>query len=517
MTKISQLALGLLFSCTGISAYGQTPNWAQNIAPIIYTNCGGCHIPGALSSANFVGFANTKSYGIQIKNRTQDRSMPPWPANPEYKRYAHEKILSGNEIKMIADWVDNGMPAGDTSKAPMAPTLQKGSTMVNPSLSLKMPNYTATTTDDEYRCFVMPTGLTTDQYLTQIEVIPGNLKAVHHVLVFHDTSSIPSNLDKADSNPGYLNFGGTGSNTSVLIGVWVPGQESFVMPTGAGIKIEKKGYIIFQVHYPKGLVAQLDSSKVFLKLSPGPLREVFISAPISHGATLTNGPLYIPANTTKTFYSNYNVPTNVSVFAVAPHMHLIGKSIKAYGVLGTDTTPYVEIPNWDFHWQRTYVFPKIQKIPVGTKIKGEGFYDNTADNDKNPSSPPKNVSVGERTTDEMMLIYFWYMIYQAGDENVIIDTSSQKKLEVTASIKSAFNGIAKVYPNPAGEQITLNLGTDQSPIEFIGVYSTDGREITAFKDLNTLQSFDVSALSQGMYFLRMRTAKQNYSCRFIKE
>lgn len=441
--------------------------------------------------------------------------MPPWPANPEYKRYAHEKLLSGDEIKTIAEWVDGGMPSGDTTLAPPAPTLAKGSSLQNPSLMVKMPDYTANTADDEYRCFVMPTGLTTDKYLTEIEVIPGNLRAVHHVLVFHDTSTLPLQLDAATSEPGYLNFGGTGSNTSKLIGLWVPGQEPFFMPNGAGILIEKKGYIVFQVHYPKGLVNQLDSTKLYMKLTSTPLREVFIAAPISHGSTLTNGPLYIPANTTKTFYSNYNLGGNVSVFAVAPHMHLIGRSIKAYGVIGTDTTPFIDIPEWEFHWQRTYVFPKIQKLNSGMKIKGEAFYDNTVNNPENPNDPPQNVSVGERTTDEMMLVYFWYMNYQNGDEKIVIDTSSQKQLLAAVSKPQA--AVSRYYPVPVQTVLHLDLNTNNSAA-LVNIYALDGRLVSQSNFGNQVTAeLDMQNLPAGQYLVQIQKGKNSSVLRVVKE
>jgi hypothetical protein len=496
----------------------QTVNWAKDIAPILYNNCGSCHIPGALSTLNLVGYSNAKNHGFSIYNKTVSREMPPWPANPDYKRYAHEKLLSGDEIQAISDWVYGGMPSGDTTKAPAPPTLPKGSLIVNPSLKLKMPDYVATTVDDEYRCFVMPTGLTTDQYLTQIEVIPGNQSAVHHVIVFHDTSKIPLNLDLADPNPGYVNFGGTGSNTSTIIGLWVPGQEPFYMPSGAGIKLLKKGYIIFQVHYPKGLKSVLDSTKVFMKLSAGPLREVAIASPLSHGATLTNGPLFIPANTTKTFYENYNLTANVSVFAVAPHMHLIGQHIKSYGVVGTDTTPFIDIPDWDFHWQRTYVFPKIQKLPTGMKLKAEAFYDNTVDNPSNPSSPPKNVSVGERTTDEMMLVFFWYMLYQAGDENIVIDTSSQKNL-VASVVNPKANTIETFYPVPANDILHIQLNAGIFKIENLQVFATDGKLICTCKPAITAGQIHLSTkdLKPGIYVGVVHQAGGISSFRFLKE
>ena len=36
---------------------------------------------------------------------------------------------------------------------------------------------------------------------------------------------------------------------------------------------------------------------------------------------------------------------------------------------------------------------------------------------------PQLVTQGEATTDEMMLVYFAYMAYQPGDEDIVIDSS----------------------------------------------------------------------------------------------
>lgn len=48
----------------------------------------------------------------------------------------------------------------------------------------------------------------------------------------------------------------------------------------------------------------------------------------------------------------------------------------------------------------------ITKVPKGTFFYSEVQYDNTADNPHNPSNPPKLVTLGEGTTDEMMLTFF---------------------------------------------------------------------------------------------------------------
>lgn len=37
---------------------------------------------------------------------------------------------------------------------------------------------------DDYRCFVLPTGVDADKWVTAVQVVPGNKQIVHHVLLF---------------------------------------------------------------------------------------------------------------------------------------------------------------------------------------------------------------------------------------------------------------------------------------------------------------------------------------------
>jgi hypothetical protein len=148
---------------------------------------------------------------------------------------------------------------------------------------------------------------------------------------------------------------------------------------------------------------------------------------LNHGSALVNGPLSIPANTTKTFRAEYTLPVGVTVLGVLPHMHLVGKSIKAYALKpGGDTVHLVNIPEWDFHWQMYYRFQKPIYLPPGTKGVAIASYDNTTANPNNPNNPPQNVTLGEGTGDEMMLVYFNFTTQGASplDTNTVIDTAS---------------------------------------------------------------------------------------------
>jgi hypothetical protein len=299
-----------------------------------------------------------------------------------------------------------------------------------------------------------------------------------------------------------LAFGGTGSNTSQLIGVYVPGQEPYQFPTGFGARILKNSNIIIQVHYPAGIQNQLDSTKVLIKLNTGSLRPMIITPGINHNnSSLTNGPLYIPADQTKTFYSKTVLNFKLSVFAIAPHMHLVGKSIKAYNVNGKDTIPFVDIPNWDFHWQRTYILRTPTIVEKGSTMWGEAYYDNTAQNPNNPNSPPQAVSLGEGTKDEMMLVYFWLTTYMPGDESMVVDNTALKN--ISAVIKPQAQ-LLKLYPNPSSNYIRINDLQSQCSFAIIDL---TGKMITK-GDVSTGNPLvDISDLSNGTYLLQVVTSR----------
>src|SRR5262249_14608557 len=65
------------------------------------------------------------------------------------------------------------------------------------------------------------------------------------------------------------------------------------------------------------------------------------------------------------------------------------------------TKTLLSISDWDFAWQEQYRFKEFVALPKGTKIEVKITYDNSADNPRNPTNPPKRVRWGRESTDEM--------------------------------------------------------------------------------------------------------------------
>lgn len=498
----------LLLALSSGATMAQTATWTDNIACILYSRCTGCHNEGGIGPFPLISYDDATSAAYGIQQAVNSGSMPPWPPNADYRSYAHERVLTQDEIDLINNWVNNGMPEG-SGVAPMAPVYTTQEAITDPDLVLTMPQYTVNSVgNDIYRCFVIPSGLLQDRYISEIEVVPGNREAVHHVLLYQDVSVTPLTLDAADPGPGYTSFGGTGSNTSVLIAGWVPGQRHKVYPQNMGVKIPAGANIVMQVHYPTTANGQQDQTKVNITYTDGTVREVSIAAALNHGA-LNEGFLIIPPDQETTFTSNYQVPlVNITILDVAPHMHLLGKSIKAWAVTPTNVTiPLIDIPEWDFHWQGFYDFRQPVKIPAGSMLFGTATYDNTTNNPNNPSNPPQYVAAGEATTDEMMLIYFSYTVHYPGDENIIVDTTTVTPTYNGCDFRTVgiedqhANAEFAVHPNPTDGMLWFNLpqGTNGS----FQLFDATGRMV--FTDVLTGGAIDLSGITEGLYHLYMNT------------
>jgi hypothetical protein len=71
--------------------------------------------------------------------------------------------------------------------------------------------------------------------------------------------------------------------------------------------------------------------------------------------------------------------------------------------------PLLHIDQWDFNWQGYYEYAKPISLPKGTVVAMDNIHDNSAENPANPNHPPRPVTGGEQTTNEMSAVVLHLM------------------------------------------------------------------------------------------------------------
>jgi hypothetical protein len=381
------------------------PTFSRDVVRILQDHCQTCHHDGDIAPFSLVTYDDAKSRATLIKLMTMTHRMPPWKPFEGCGDFEGERRLTDEEIASINTWVDNGAPEGDRADLPPQLDFNSQWTLGDPDLVLASDEaFTPPPHTDTYRCFTLPTNLISTAYVSAIDTHPGDRSTVHHVISFIDTTGESVKLDEADPGPGYTCFGGPGFSLPGSLGGWAPGMRGLQLPSDVAIELPAASRVVLQVHYHPHLAQpKPDRTQFGIYFARQPPKNILRIVP------LINTTFTIPPNN-----SNYEItaklpiptPFPTKIWLIAPHMHLLGRRMQV------EMTPpngasqcLVDIEDWEFNWQGVYVYRQPISVPSGTRLSLRAVYDNSSSNPFNPNSPPRAVSWGEATTDEMCIAF----------------------------------------------------------------------------------------------------------------
>ena len=403
--RLLVVLLGLLVGGAGATTPGRSAvasgvTFNQEISRLLQQHCQECHRPGGGGPFELVQYEHVYRRRDKILAAMEKRSMPPWKALQGYGEFLGERRLSAAEIAMVARWVGDGAPQGDPRDLPpprewsSGPLGGKSDLVLRPDQPFTVPARSG----DIYRCFSVATSFPEDRYFTAADVVPGNSKIVHHVLAMVDRSGLSANIPSRDGAYGYPCFGGPGVRIDGYLGGWAPGARPWDLPEGVGMLLPKGARIVFQLHYHnQRLTAETDHTELRLRAASGPVQKRL------HFMRVGQFRLTIPAGAARhEIEAGSFVHQPMQLIAIHPHMHLLGREMKVWARMKDESTqPLIHIDDWDFHWQGFYFYRKPVALPVGSWIELTAAWDNSEQNPRNPYKPPREVSWGEKTTDEM--------------------------------------------------------------------------------------------------------------------
>jgi len=520
LSIMKNVPLFVVFSFLTTVGFAQNVTFSNKVANIIYNNCTTCHRQGAIAPFTLENYQDIYNNRYAIQNDVTNKVMPPWSPNSNYTHFLNERKLTSDQIALITNWVNNGAEEGDVATEPALPVFNDGSKLTNPDFSSRITPHTVNTPDnlDDFEFFSLPSGLTINASIKQMELVPSNRKIVHHIFVFIDSTG---NFTKFVNDGGHVNgnnyISGGNLDELKLIGGWLPGGYYQTMPDNMGIRVPRNSHYIVQIHYAPGSNGQTDQTQLNIVYSREQnLRNLTVKPLLDNVVNLVGGPLFIPHDQIKVYHELYTVLSDISLVSIMPHQHKIGVRMLVWveRPSTSETIPLID-DKWDFHWQSIYTFPKVIHLQAGDIIHAQGTYDNTTNNRENPNYPPKDIVQGTSTLTEMMQVFFSYLPYQPGDENIDLSSINSPVIVQNADPISSFT----VFPNPAISGGELNLKIVPSAIYGVELYSIDGKLIQGYApmDASNKMTITLPQLPAGLYFVKVHNANNVTAQKFQVE
>ena len=401
----------LLFAgVTSVQAGDTPPTFSKDVAPILFQQCATCHRPGQGAPFSLLTYQDARKRGKLIAHVTQARQMPPWKADKGDVVFRNERRLKEEQIAVLQKWLAAGMPKGDEKDLPPPPVFASKWPLGEPDLVVKMPKAYRVPAEgrDIYRNFAVALGLKEDKWVKAIDFRPSASSVVHHSLFFLDTTGTAAKREEESGQVGSSGaMGGLGrfgaKDKSVTgIGGWAVGAQARALPDGLAYRLPKGSDLILSTHFHPSGKAEEEASTIAFYFADKPPVQRFtgLQLPVAFG--FLAGIDIAAGQKDFSIEDSFVLPVDVKAFGISAHAHYLGKDFKVTATPPDGRTKtLLHIPDWDFTWQEGYRFQDFLDLPKGTKLHAKITYDNSAENPRNPTNPPRRVRWGKESTDEM--------------------------------------------------------------------------------------------------------------------
>jgi hypothetical protein len=416
-----------------VSKVPANPTFTKDVLPIFQKSCEVCHRPGHMAPFSTQTYEDTRPWARSIKQKVESRYMPPWHIDKSIPmEYEPDPSLSDDQIAIISKWVDNGAPKGDPKDAPAAVKWQSDSQWSfdeEPDLVINAPAFEIPAVGpDMYPTPAVPSGMTEDRYIKWIQVLPGEVKIDHHIIVLAHQPDSPIAPLLGDSRNGNnnANGGGAAGNAGApgvgraVIGTekvarlaeYARGNDGDIYDDNEGMLLQAGAVISFEFHYhPNGESAAVDKTRVGIKFFPKGYKPKHL---VSTRGISSSDELAIPPNEVYRSDSYFPLAQPARLVSYQPHGHYRLTHMTLEAILPNGQTQVLtDVNHFTWTWQITYPYKYQPAFPKGTVLHSIAWHDNTTANKENPD-PTAFVGGGSRTVDEMNI--GWLDFYYISDD-----------------------------------------------------------------------------------------------------
>ena len=374
-------------------------SYANDIAPILEQRCVTCHQEGGIAPFAMNNHQMVQGWSPMIRETLITKRMPPGQIDSDYVEAFHGvNHITVEETQKLISWIDNGSVNNDGSD-PLAAYVSKAEKWINgePDMIIQIPAQQIPATGvQDYRNLTIPLDLEEDVWVKAVEFEAGDPTVLHHIIAF---SYGPNGINEFE----ILNQG-------IGLGAYAPGNELNLYPEGAGYPLKAGGGLLLQMHYTTSGKEATDASEIGLYLWDEDPEKVIL------GGSAADLDINIPPfDGNHEMVASKTFRTDSYLTMLGPHMHYRGfdANFKLKYPDGR-IEEVLNVPNYQFNWQKTYDFKEPLFLPAGTELVFRGTFDNSEQNPFNPDAS-QTLTWGEQTWQEMFFGFFRYVEAEGGE------------------------------------------------------------------------------------------------------
>lgn len=403
---------------------------------------------------SFLTYSDSRPWAKAIRESVLNRKMPPWFADPNYGRFANDRSLSKREIDTLVNWVDAGAPEGVPKDGPPPRAWPQGWNIRPPDAVFEMPAAFPIPSEGviEYQYIILPTHLTEDKWVDQVEVRPSDRAAVHHAVAYIREPGSEWLKDRSSGVAFALPMVKSLTTSDILM-VYTPGNSSDRWPPGMAKKIKAGSDLILQMHYTTHGKRATDRTRIGIAFAKQPPKQAILTLQMGNDKFIIP-----PGDPSYRVAVSGTLPNDAVLLSLLPHMHLRGKGFE-YQIAEPNgrVETLLKVTNYDFNWQLNYRLREPRPIHAGTRLICAGYFDNSANNPRNPD-PAAEVRFGEQSWEEMMIGFF----------DVAVDAAVDKQQFFKRPGRAAATAPNRVFALPASSAHRSALREASATVEAAG-------------------------------------------------
>lgn len=391
------------------------PTYAKEVSRIIQDNCQICHQPGQIGPMSLTSYEEVRPWAPLIQLRVSQREMPPYQYDNHVgvQELKDDWRLSDADIKTVVDWVDAGSPLGNLEDLPPAkeyPAVGEwrlAAELGQPDHIIKSTPWDVPANgQDLWWEPEVDTGITETRCIKAVETLPSTAA---HGSTHHANSQFLVQDEKGE----WVTYG--------RLSEFAYGKLGEKTPEGACRTAPANSKVEWSIHYfPDGNFVKDDQVSVGIWYYD---EEDNFDEKTAYRQDLrlynleSGGDYLIPPHGTLMTQGFHSFDHPVRIDSWQPHLHLRGvaMSMEVFNPATGKRETLSQASNWNAGWNHSHTYEDGFQplIPAGSMIILTSWYDNTANNPRNPD-PDQWVGAGQRTTDEMS--HAWIAVTHLDDE-----------------------------------------------------------------------------------------------------